>query len=71
VSFPLSVTTVENEYRKIDTQLGSSEASAVGCTIRGEHIGDQRLKRRSVIDNCVGGRVHDRLAPPNDATNAT
>jgi hypothetical protein len=43
-SFPLGIKTIENEHREVDTHLGSSQASTVGCKIRGEHISYQCLQ---------------------------
>jgi hypothetical protein len=71
VSLPLRIEAIENEDGEVDPDLGSSEASAVGRAIRGEHISDQHLQRRPKVNDRTRGRVHHRSTPSNDGVNGT
>jgi hypothetical protein len=63
---PLGIITVENEYSKVNADLGSGEASAIRSRVRCEHVCEQCLQGGTEIRHLSGGRVHDRFTPSHD-----
>jgi hypothetical protein len=70
VGLPLRIEAVEYEDGEVDPNLRSGETRAVGGAIGGEKVSNQRLQGRSKVLDLASGRVHHRLTPSNNGTNA-